>query len=171
MTMNGISEPSPVLPNLATDDEQDFDGDLTKMERGILPQAQQEPISNKDGVEKLARFFSDLPCPDIAKQCFFGFLTQLHQYGFYDRDDLPLLLLFYDKSEGAYVNSVPSWEWTHHHTLLLDNIRVMFYALIRQSIGTDKDIMNQRISLNAMRIQRVFGESGGSKREKFLGLI
>lgn len=169
--MSDASDVVPGMPGLAVDDEQDFEGDLTKMERGILPQTQQEPLSNKDGVEKLARFFSDLPGPDASKMNFFGFLTQLHQYGFYDMNDLPLLLVFYDRAESAYVNSVPTWEWTRQHTLMLANIQVMFYALVRQSIGTDKDIMNQRISLNALRIQRVFGESGSSKREKFLGLI
>lgn len=169
--MVDASDIVPGFEGIGEADEQDANGDLTKIEQRILPQLNQEPLSNRDGIEKLAKFFSELPGPDIAKENFFGFLTQIHQYGFYDMNDLPLLLVFYDRAEAAYINSVPSWQWTRQHTLLLSNIQVMFYALCRQAIGTDKDIMNQRIALNAMRIQRVFGESNTNKRNKILGLI
>lgn len=157
----------------AEEDKQDLGGDLTGIEQTqqqVIPQASQDFITSKDSMEKIARFFASLPGTDYVKDNFFGFLNQHHQFGFYGKEDLPLLMLMYDRAESSYMNSIPSWKWTRQHTQMLNNIYCLYFSLVRQSIGTKEDVMNQRLALNSMRIQRMFGETT-PRRNKFLGII
>lgn len=155
---------NPENPDLSIDDIHELDlqdqvGNLTSLEQeNILPTFQQGVVTSKGEVEKLARFFATLPGTDSVKSNFFGFITQIHQYGFYDKSDLQLLMLMYEQAESAFINSVPSWEWTRHHTLTLNNIKAIVYSIVRGAVGTEHDITNQRTALNEMSIKRTFNE-------------
>jgi len=162
--MTDASDIIPGMPALGEVDEQDFGTDLTKAEQRILPTQSQEVVTNKGDMEKLARFFAELPGPDASKENFFGFLTHIHQYGFYVDKDMPIFILMYEQAECAYINSVASWKWTREHTLMLNNVRTIYYSILKSAIGTNDDVMNQRTALNAMRIQRMFGETAKPKR-------
>lgn len=169
-----MSDASDIVPgqeSLGESDQQDIIGELTHAERLLNPLSQnqmQEPLTNKGEIEKLARFFAEIPGNKLAKDNFFGFLTQIHTYGFYDSNDMKILWLMYNQAEAAFINSVPSWKWTREHTLGLNNVRTVFYSIVRSAIGTDKDVMNSRMALIAMRIQRAFSDYGG-KKKNFLG--
>lgn len=168
--MVDASDIVPGLPQLGEADEQDMEGDLTKAERQVLPTLSQDPALSRGEMEKLARFFSALPGPDTAKENFFGFITHVHQYGFFKTEDLPLMMVMYEQAEAAYINSVKSWQWSREHTLMLNNTRVLYFSIIKSAIGTEDDVMNQRTALNAMRIQRLFGETTRRKRGLFRGI-
>lgn len=165
--MTDASDIVPGLPELGEIDEQDYRGDLTSVEKSVLPRVSEAPSTNKGEVEKLARFFSELPGPAAAKENFFGFISHVHQYGFFLEKDIHLLLTFYEQAESAYINSVASWEWTREHTLLLNNVKVLFYSIVRGAIGTKEDITNQRTALNEMSIKRSFSEGRQKKKSWF----
>lgn len=165
--MKDPSDEVPGFPELGEQDYQDLAGDLTAAERQLLPEESKEPMTSKGEVEKLARFFSNLPGPLEAKTHFFGFLNQAQQYGFYDKEDLEVLNLQFDIACCAYKNSVPPWEWKLDHSTMLANIRAEFFSLIRGAIGTDKDVTNARTALNSLKIHRGFSEQPRRRRGIF----
>lgn len=148
-------------------DFQDLNNDLTAIERQILPNPEPQIVTQRGEIEKLARFFSELAGTDEQKSNFFGFINHIHQYGFYSKEDIPILLLMYDINEASYKNSLKSWEYTRKHSVLLNNIRVLFYSIIRSAIGTKDNVINTRTALNEMRINRQFGEFQSPKKRWF----
>lgn len=158
------------VQDMHEDDYEDIRGDLTSVERTFLPTPVQEPFTTKGEIEKLARFFAELPETD-EKVYFHGFLNQQHQFGFYDKTDLPYLMAQYEAAECAYIKSIPSYVYTRTTTTLLRNIRALFYSLIRGSIGISEDITNQRTALNQVRINRGFNDNTRRSRPGFFSRL
>lgn len=150
--------------NLGEEDREDLHGDYTDLERRYLDDAAPEPLTQKGEMEKLARFFAVLPGTDHAKTHFFGFLTQQQQYTFYDKDDLKILMMMYVQVEAEYVNGLPPWEYTPQTNTMLANIKTLFYSIVRGSIGTEREITNQRTALNKLSINRTYGDMTPKKR-------
>lgn len=153
------------------EDREDLGGDLTDVENKFLDYPAPEPLTQKGETEKLARFFSSLPGTDESKKHFFGFITQQQQYTFYEEKDIPILMAMYVRVEAAYVNSLAPWEYTPQTTTMLANVKTLFYAIVRGSIGTRFEITNQRTSLNKLSINRSYGDTTLQKRGGVAGFF
>lgn len=132
--------------------------------KGILPQQQSEASVNKGEIEKLARFFAQLPAPDQALNFFFGFLNQQQMYGFAKEIDSRILKMRLDKAIYQYMGSFPEYDWKREHALLLENVKALFTSIIAGSVGTKDNIQNMRTALNELRINRQYGETGQKKK-------
>lgn len=133
--------------------------------KNILPTPQHEGHISRGEIEKLARFFSELPAPAQAMEYFFGFLNTQHQYGFCTPKDAEILNLMLDKAAYSYMNSCPPWQWKREHTMMLENIKATFRAIISGAIGTKDNIQNTRTALNELRISRGYADLTPTKKK------
>lgn len=161
--------------NIADDGEQEREDFGTSPEQNIiqdrvsdiLPSNIEEATTSKSQTFELANFFSKIPDIAHAKKYFSGFLNQIQQFGFYDKSDTEILNLMFFKAKCAYMNSMPAYKWTKDHTVFLDNVEALFYAIVRGAVGTKENVQNQRTSLNELKISRNYGELG-RRRSGFL---
>ena len=133
--------------------------------KNILPIPHQEGNISRGEVEKLARFFSEMPSPEQAQNYFFGFLNQQQLFGFTNPQNAKILTLMLDRAAYSYMNSCPAWQWKREHTMLLENIKAMFMSIIYSSVGTKDNIQNARTALNELRIQRGYSDNSPQKKK------
>lgn len=124
----------------------------------ILPNMAQEPSVNKGETEKLAKFFSNMQVPEFAIQHFYGFLNAQQLYGFPQRINAQVMSIMLDKACYSYLNSLAPSKFTREHTLSLENIKALYQALLSSAVGTDKNVINARTTLNELRITRGYGD-------------
>lgn len=134
----------------------------------LLPNFEEQANHNKSEVEKLARFFAELPAPDQARKYFFGFLNNAVQYGFFDTKDVQIMSLQFENAKIAYLNALRPWEFERVHPVMLDNIENTFYAILKSAIGTKESVQNTRTALNKLHIERTYGDNS-PRRKGFLG--
>lgn len=136
--------------------------------QGILPENIIQGTTQKSDIEKLARFFAELPAPEASKEQFWGFINNAIQYGFHQSINVDIMMLEFENAYLQFYNSTPTWQWTRQHSLFFRNLRTVFYSLLVSSVGTQDHIQNTRTSLNELKISRQYGEYP-RKRKSWLG--
>ncbi len=79
-------------------------------------------------------------------------------YGFSKDVDAKILVLKLEKAAYSYMNSCEPWKWKREHTIMLENIKAIFYSIITGAVGTKDNIQNARTALNTLHIGRGYAD-------------
>lgn len=83
----------------------------------------------------------------LDKNILFSGLMKTIKLTFFDATDAEVMRHRFEEMVCSFIESISPEEYTTEVDLLIQNLRILWYANVKRSVGTPSNVMNERVAL------------------------